>query len=1013
MPVGAGMWPAAATAGQLPPSPNALTVDFTISPTQSAPGDSVTFSGTASGGTPPYIFNWTFGDGGVATGTGSQHSVPHTYSSAGNFTVNLTVTDLTPLQIGTKSKSIVVAPLVADFSVSPTNPVAGQTVAFSGNATGGSPPYSFRWMFGDGSPAGSGQNLGHAFASPGTFTVTLTVTDSASPPPNEASRPRTVTVSPAPLVADFSFSPRSPVVGQSITFSANASGGTQLYTYSWTFGDGTPTGNGPTVNHMYGSPGNFTTTLTVSDSGSPKQVVTATKIVNVMGADFTFSPTNPLANQPVTFSASVTGGTPAYTFSWTFGDGTNGAGQRVTHTYASVGNYTVTLTVRDSVARIVIVSKLINVASVAASFTSSPAKPMVGEVVVFNATASGGTPPYTYSWTFGDGTPTGNGPTVNHVYGFPGTFAVFLTVTDFFGRPGTASKQIPVTPALDGDITVSQAKPMIGETVNFTATAAGGTPPYGFSWTFGDGGMAIGRNTTHAYATAGTFTVTLRVTDFVGHIHNSTLQLPVSPRLVANFTRTPLDPVASEEVFFTATVTGGTSPYEYLWAWGDGTPNGIGSGPAHRFATAGPFRVVLTVFDSANHRTNVTKTVIVNPALATNMTVSLVHPAVGEQVRFSANASGGSTPYTFRWEFGDGANATGPSVLHVYARDGTFDVEVTARDVSGRRGVRVQPLVVTPRLTVNFSPPRNASAGERVNFAAEIDGGTAPYKVTWAFGDGITRVGPLANHTYGVAGTYNVTLAASDSANHTATVSKLVVVGGALAARAAFSPPMPIVGERITFIGNASGGTPPYTYGWSFGDGTRGSGLTVTHFYVNATRFNVTLNITDALGRFAVATLVVVVNPTLAVTFRYDPSMPIPGRPITYTPIVSGGNPPYTYSWTLGDPGGTTSAEERPTHTYFSSDLFATYRVSLEVCDSAGHCVTATRDVTLVDWPQVATIGVAVAIASVLVLWFVRRFRGQQSKVVRAAGRTALKQATRLTQGVAGRVRDVRNGRLR
>jgi len=116
-----------------------------------------------------------FGDGGSETGTGSQHTVTHTYSAAGTFTVNLTVTDPTPIQTGTKLKQIVVAPLVADFSFSPTNPIAGQTVTFTGSATGGTPSYTFSWAFGDGTSS-EDPSPTHTYNVTGlsaTFTVVL------------------------------------------------------------------------------------------------------------------------------------------------------------------------------------------------------------------------------------------------------------------------------------------------------------------------------------------------------------------------------------------------------------------------------------------------------------------------------------------------------------------------------------------------------------------------------------------------------------------------------------------------------------------------------------------------------------------------------------------------------------------------------------------------------------------------------------------------------------------------
>src|SRR5207302_3777888 len=134
------------------------------------------------------------------------------------------------------------------------------------------------------------------------------------------------TSQPQPLGASFTYSPSSPQTNQQVTFTGSASGGTAPYTFSWAFGDGS-TGTGSTVSHSYGTAGTFTVTLTVKDSGSPQQTATSQQSITVVNppppaltASFTFSPANPNVGQTVSFTGSASGGTPPYSYSWSFGD---------------------------------------------------------------------------------------------------------------------------------------------------------------------------------------------------------------------------------------------------------------------------------------------------------------------------------------------------------------------------------------------------------------------------------------------------------------------------------------------------------------------------------------------------------------------------------------------------------------------------------------------------------------------------------------------------------------------
>src|SRR5438067_10221670 len=240
-----------------------------------------------------------------------------------------------------------------------------------------------------------------------------------------------------------------------------------------------------------------------------------------LSTSFTISPTNPLVNKPVTFTSTTVGGTSPYTISWNFGDGSTGAGTSTTHTYSTAQTFTVTETATDSSSpsKTTASSKTVTTSTPpppSTSFTSSPTSPQVNSPVTFASMTTGGTAPYSITWTFGDGA-SATGTTVTHTFTSAQSFTVTETATDSSSplQTATSSKAVTVSPPPppSTSFTSSPASPAVNSLVTFTSTTTGGTAPYSTAWTFGDGGSATGATATHTFASAQTFTVTETATD--------------------------------------------------------------------------------------------------------------------------------------------------------------------------------------------------------------------------------------------------------------------------------------------------------------------------------------------------------------------------------------------------------------------------------------------------------------------------------------------------------------------
>jgi PKD repeat protein len=168
-----------------------------------------------------------------------------------------------------------------------------------------------------------------------------------------------------------------------------------------------------------------------------------------------------------------------------------------------------------------------------ADFTWSPFSPQVCENVTFDASPSthdGGTI-ISYEWDFGDNSSHEFGKIVTYTYATYGTYNVTLNVTDSEGKWDIETKRITVRAHPNADFTWSPLQPEEDQTVTFDASAS--TPDGGtitsYNWNFGDGKFGTGKIITHAYTTAGTYTVTLNVTDSEGKWDAESKQITVKP----------------------------------------------------------------------------------------------------------------------------------------------------------------------------------------------------------------------------------------------------------------------------------------------------------------------------------------------------------------------------------------------------------------------------------------------------------------------------------------------------
>jgi uncharacterized repeat protein (TIGR01451 family) len=460
-----------------------LSVDFN----HATNGSTVSFTNQSSGTLVGR--SWDFGDGNTTSGILSP---THTYSSAGVYTVCLTISS--PCYTKTHCETIVICQEpTAAYQATPTL----LNVAFQDQSSASA--FSWSWTFGDGNTSTS-QNPSHTYAQAGSYNVCLTVTDSCT---SKTTCTIVNVTCPAPGV---NFSSSTSFYQATFTNQSTAQSGA---TYAWDFGDG----NSSTLQnpgHTYANAGNFNVCLTVNDvCGSISYCDTVNVTCPAPGVNFSSS----TSFYQATFTNQSTAQSGA-TYAWDFGDGNTSTQMSPTHTYSSTGFFQACLTVNDLCGSATFCDLiLISCPAPAAAFSWTQSQLQAA----FN-NQSAGTGTVTYAWDFGDG----NSSTLqnpSHTYATDGNYLACLTITDDCGSVSYCDTVVAVCAPPQAAISYSAS----GLQVQFNDNTPGTIVTH--FWDFGDGNTSSTASPQHTYTSNGTYTACLQVTNDCGAVDTTCVTL--------------------------------------------------------------------------------------------------------------------------------------------------------------------------------------------------------------------------------------------------------------------------------------------------------------------------------------------------------------------------------------------------------------------------------------------------------------------------------------------------------
>lgn len=353
----------------------------------------------------------------------------------------------------------------------------------------------------------------------------------------------------------------------------------------------------------------------------------------------------------------------------------------------------------------------------------------------------------------------------------------------------------------------------------------------------------------------------------------------VSGPPVASFTTNPATPTgpAPFEVKFSDTSTG--LPTDWLWEWGDGTPNSTGREPSHTYITPGTYTVRLTASNALGTSTTSGEVTVTGSAVApvaafTSNRSAGVAPL---SVNFTDTSTG--APTTWSWDFGDGgAGATTRTPTRVFTTPGTYTVRLTVSNANGSsqatKVITVSGAPTTPVAAFDATPT-GGNAPLTVQFTNTSTGSPTP-SASWTFGDGSPAASATnPSHVFTAPGTYTVTLVVSNAAGSSSTSRTITVTPPPVAPVAAFTASAQSGRAPLTVqFTNTSTGAPAPAVTWSFGDGGADStAANPTRTFAVPGTYDVILRATNVAGA-ATASKRITVTPAPAPDPEPEPPTP-------------------------------------------------------------------------------------------------------------------------------------------
>ena len=799
-------------------------------------------------------YTWTLPSGAVGTSTTNSISVDWTGVSVGGYNVTIVGNN----SCGTSASSSIIV-----YVQEPTASASADLACSGGNlnlyASGG---VSYSWT-GPNSYTSQSANpeiYNISSAQSGTYTVTVTNAAGCSKTASVS-----VTINTPPTIIDGSITQSTN--GNSIGAIPITVSGGSTYSYLWT---AESSAFSSTSQNLTGIPSDNYKVVVTNQTGC-----TASKTYTVSNSDgpsATATGINSTCNGSNNGSISLSNptGTGPFTYSWS-GPNSYSSSQQSPTGLAS-GTYTVLITDTSNSTTGVASATITQPSALQANGITTNINCNSETTGAIALTVSGGSSPYTYSWSG----PNSYSASLKDISSLAaGTY--YVTITD--ASSCTSTQTFIITQPTDGlsaTTSITNVSCYGSSTGQVILSVNGGTSPYTYSW---NGTSFTASTKDISNRPEGTYSVT--ITDNKGctlALASGTAIVIAQPAaaLSLSTSSTNVNCKGNATGTITLTASGGTAPYSYSWSNGDTTKDLSN-------IAAGTYTVVVNDANSCI----VTKSVTISqPAanLSASNSTTNVSCNGGTTGEINLTATGGTTPYIYLWS----TNATTEDLSAITS--GTYSVVVT--DANGCTSNSSATLTQPAAISVSGSVTNvlcNGSASGAITLTAS--GGAGTYTYNW--GGGITS----QNRTNLVAGSYTVTVMDTSSCNSAAT-SFVITQSPSIV----LNPVNKNISCKSASNGSISlsvtGGNYPYSYSWT---GSYGF-IATTQNIDNIPAGTYEITVTDANSCSASENGIVLTQPSAAVSIVTTPTAATckDGSNGSISAIASGGTSPYSYAWSTG-----------------------------------------------------------------------------------------------------------------